>query len=121
MLFRSFNKKLVRAHTTPVVVELKASKAGYVADCDARILGEVVRELGGGRLTKESVLNYEVGVDAIAKPGEPIRKGDVLARIHAADISQVDNARARLNTAFKISAEPPAASLLIEDIIEASQ
>ena len=114
----AFNKKRALDHTAPVVLELKASKAGYVADCDARILGEVVRELGGGRLTKESVLNYDVGVDAIAKPGEQVRTGGILARIHAADMAQANKASAGLKAAFKISARPPAARPLIEDSIE---
>jgi pyrimidine-nucleoside phosphorylase len=115
----AFDKKLALNHTAPVVVDLKARSAGYVAECDARILGEVVRELGGGRLTKESVLNYDVGVDAIAKPGEPIRLGDVLARIHATDATQGKDACARLERAFKVSAQPPTVSPLIEDVIEA--
>jgi pyrimidine-nucleoside phosphorylase len=115
----AFNKKLALDHTAPVVAELRAAKAGYVADCDARIVGEVVRELGGGRLTKESVLDYEVGVDQIAKPGEPIRAKGVLARVHAPDAKQAESACSQLKAAFKISAEPPAAIQLVEDIIGA--
>ena len=66
----AFNKKLALDHTAPVVVELKAEKSGFVSRCDARIIGEVIRDLGGGRLTKESGINYDVGIDRIAKPGE---------------------------------------------------
>ncbi len=62
----AFNRKLALDHTAPVVVELKAPASGFVSRCDARILGEVVRDLGGGRFTKESGINYDVGVDAIA-------------------------------------------------------
>jgi thymidine phosphorylase len=115
----AFNKKLAKTHAAAVVVELKAPREGYVADCDALILGEVVRELGGGRLTKESVLDYDVGVDRIVKPGESIRAGGVLARIHAADTKQGEEACARLKSAFKISAQAPATSPLIEEVIEA--
>ena len=60
-----------------MVVELKAEKAGFVSKCDARIIGEVIRDLGGGRLTKESAINYDVGVDQIAKPGERVEKSGV--------------------------------------------
>jgi thymidine phosphorylase len=114
----AFNRKLALDHTAPIVVELKASASGFVSGCDARILGEVVRDLGGGRFTKESRINYDVGVDAIAKPGEVIKTGGVLARIHAADRAQADAACARLKTAFAISAQPPAAQPLIAEIIE---
>src|ERR1019366_1860245 len=99
----AFKRKLALDHTAPVVVELKAPASGFVSRCDARILGETIRELGGGRLTKESSINYDVGVDALAKPGEAIQAGGVLARVHAADRAQVEAACARLQTAFGIS------------------
>ena len=114
----AFNRKLALDRTAPVVVELKATASGFVSRCDACILGETIRELGGGRLTKESSINYDVGVDALAKPGEAIHTGGVLARIHAADRVQADAACARLKTAFSISAQPPAAEPLIAEIIE---
>jgi thymidine phosphorylase len=114
----AFNRKLALDHTTPVVVELKAPALGYVSRCDARILGEAVRDLGGGRFTKESGINYDVGVDAIAKPGEATKAGGVLARIHAADHAQADAACARLKTAFAISGQPPVAEPLIAEIID---
>jgi pyrimidine-nucleoside phosphorylase len=113
----AFNRKLALDHTAPIVVELKAPASGFVARCDARILGEAVRDLGGGRFTKESGINYDVGVDAIAKPGEAIQTGGVLARIHAADRAQADGACGRLKTAFDISAQPPAPAPLIAEII----
>jgi pyrimidine-nucleoside phosphorylase len=115
----AFDRKLALDHTAPVVLELKAPTAGFVTQCDARIIGEVIRELGGGRLTKDSVLNYDVGVDALAKPGEAVKVGGLLARIHAADHAQAEAASARLKAAFKISHEPPAATPLIAETIEA--
>ena len=114
----AFNRKLALDHTAPVVVELKAPASGFVSRCDARILGEIVRDLGGGRFTKESGINYDVGVDGIAKPGEAIHAGGLLARIHAADHAQSNAACARLETAFVISAQPPAAQPLIAEIID---
>jgi len=39
---------------------VKSEKAGYVSKCDARIIGEVIRDIGGGRLTKDSTINFEV-------------------------------------------------------------
>jgi thymidine phosphorylase len=99
------------------VVELKATASGFVSRCNARIIGEAVRDLGGGRFTKESAINYDVGLDAIAKPGEAIKAGDVLARIHATNSAQAEAACARLGVAFEISAHPPVVSPLIADTI----
>jgi pyrimidine-nucleoside phosphorylase len=114
----AFKRKLALDHTAPVVVELKALASGYVSRCDARILGEIVRDLGGGRFTKESGINYDVGVDAIAKPGEEVQAGGVLARVHASDRAQAKTACARLQAAFDISAQPPVGEPLIAEIIE---
>ena len=113
----AFNKKLALGHTAPVVVELKAEKPGFIAKCDARLIGEVIRDLGGGRLTKESAINYDVGIDRLAKPGEAVQKNSVLARIHAADQLQAKSACARLGAAFEISVKRPAKTPLVVEII----
>ncbi len=113
----AFNRKLVLDHTAPVVVELKADRSGFVSKCDARIVGETIRDLGGGRLTKESKINYDVGVEKLAKPGERIEKRSILARIHAANRKQAEAACARLKTAFEISTKCPAEIPLVTEII----
>jgi pyrimidine-nucleoside phosphorylase len=113
----AFERKLTLDHTAPVVVELEAWASGFISRCDARIIGEVVRDLGGGRFTKESDINYDVGVDALAKPGEAIRAGSVLTRIHAADRAQAEAACARLKAAFDISTQPIAPQPLIAEVI----
>ena len=101
----AFNQKLALDHSAPVMLEIKADRSGYVARCDARIVGEVIRDLGSGRLTKESVINHDVGVDRLAKPGERVKKSAVLCRVHAADREQAATAGARLKTAFKFSTQ----------------
>ncbi len=113
----AFSKKLALDSTTAVVVELKAEKPGFVAKCDARFIGEVIRDLGGGRLTQESVINYDVGIDRLAKPGEAVQKSSVLARIHAADRAQAEAASARLQAAFEISTQRPPAIPLVSEIL----
>jgi pyrimidine-nucleoside phosphorylase len=113
----AFNEKLALDHTAPVVVEMKSSKAGFISRCDARIIGEVVRDLGGGRLTKDSVINYDVGIDQLKKPGEPVDRGFILARIHASDRKQAAAASERLKTAFEVSVKRKRAVPLIAEVI----
>jgi pyrimidine-nucleoside phosphorylase len=96
------NRKLASDHTSKIVIELKSRRSGFVAKCDARIIGEVVRDLGGGRLTKESAVNFDVGVDQIAKPGQPVKSGSVLCRIHASSNPDALVALGRLREAFTI-------------------
>jgi len=113
----ALHRKLALDHTAPVVMEVKAAQSGFVSRCDARLIGEVVRDLGGGRLTKESVINHDVGVDCIAKPGERVSQSTILARIHAADANQARAAEIRLMAAFEFSQEPPVAIRLVEEMI----
>ena len=115
---KAFHKKLAQDSTAPATMELKAGNPGFVSRCDARLIGEVIRDLGGGRLTKESTVNYDVGVDRLAKSGEVVRKGSVLVRVHAADRVQAKAACTHLQTAFEISVRPPAVARLVAEIIE---
>ncbi len=113
----AFQRKLLRDHTARVVMELKAAHSGYVTRCDARIIGEVVRDLGGGRLTKDSVINPDVGVDRIAKPGEAIAAGQPLLRIHANTKAEAEAARRRLKLAFEISPRRGKPGRLVAEIV----
>jgi pyrimidine-nucleoside phosphorylase len=115
---KAFNKKLALDSTAPDMVELRAGKSGYISKCDARLIGEVIRDLGGGRLTKESVINYDVGIDRIVKPGERVEKSATLCRVHAADSTQAKAAIARLKAAFEISARPHGKTALVAKVIQ---
>jgi pyrimidine-nucleoside phosphorylase len=114
----AFNRKLARDHTASVLVQITAPRPGFVSRCDARIIGEVIRELGGGRLTKESAVHHDVGLDRLAKPGEAVRSGDTLARVHAARRRQAEAACDRLKAAFAISSRPPPRHPLILGVIQ---
>jgi thymidine phosphorylase len=66
----AFNRKLDVDHHSPVLIDIKSPRGGYVTRCNARVIGEVIRDCGGGRLTKGSTINYAVGVDRMVKPGQ---------------------------------------------------
>jgi thymidine phosphorylase len=111
------NEKLRRDSTAKVVSPVTAPKAGFVSRCNARIIGEVIRDLGGGRLTQDASVNYDVGVDQLAKPGERVARGGVLCRVHAADPTQAAAAAARLQTAFHLTAKRIQPAPLVVEII----
>src|SRR5439155_19772196 len=118
---KAFQRKLARDTTAPVVLELTASCAGFVTHCDARSIGEIIRSLGGGRLSQESVINPDVGIDRLKKPGEPVNAGSVLCRLHAATQGEAEAALARLSEAFRISEDPPQRAPLILEAIMGRQ
>lgn len=90
----AFDEKLKQA--VPLV-DLRSERAGHITDCNARIIGEVVRDLGGGRAHIDARIDHAVGIDRMAKPGDLIDKGSILCRIHG--VSQVP---VKLLSAFAI-------------------
>jgi len=98
----TYQRKLGCDSTAPVVKDVKADRSGTVQRCDARIIGEVVRDLGGGRLTKDTIIQPDVGVDQLAKPGQTIRAGDVLARVHGIRDADAEPAVTRLRKVFSL-------------------
>lgn len=83
---------------TKHTVEVKATVSGEVAKVTALLIGEVSVALGAGRLTKESALDYDAGVELVAKAGDTITEGDVIAKLYsnseitAAEIEKVQAA-----------------------------
>ena len=112
----AFRDQLMQDHTAPVVRELVTSEDGFIARCDARLVGEIVRDLGGGRLAKEGVIYPAVGVDQLAKPGNAIGRQSTLARVHARTETEAQTALARLKKAFGFTDEPPELSPLIVSV-----
>lgn len=102
----AWEKAQAAGHRAPVVLEIAATRDGYVTECDARIVGEVIRELGGGRLVRESRIDPAVGVDALAKPGDKVRTGDLLCRVHAREAAAAHRATDRLRLAVVVADEP---------------
>jgi thymidine phosphorylase len=116
----AFSKMLEGDCNAPAVTELKATRAGFVTRCDAHRIGEIVRDLGAGRVTKESMIDHRVGVDQIAKHGQQVPAGSILARIQAKDRAAAETARDRLAPAFEILDEPPPRTELIAEVVTGS-
>ena len=114
---RAFEQKLSLDHTAPVVAELTCGSSGHIVRCDAHIVGEVVRDLGGGRITKDSVVQHDVGVDQLAKPGDQVSVGSVLARIHAQNRDEAEQAKRRLIAAFETATAPVEGDPLIVECV----
>lgn len=74
-------------HPAPVVKELRAPRAGYLAACDCFGVGELVVAMGGGRLAKEDAIDPRVGLVLRAPRGARLAAGEVFAELHLADDS----------------------------------
>ena len=45
-----------------LIIEVKAKQAGYIQTLEAKTLGIVSMKLGGGRQTKDDVIDHSVGI-----------------------------------------------------------
>ena len=66
-----------------IIRPVKAKTKGYIKSIDAKILGIISMKLGGGRLTKNDVIDHEVGIVLNKKIGDRCDEEDILAYIHA--------------------------------------
>jgi pyrimidine-nucleoside phosphorylase len=112
----AYERRLEEPPLAPCVRELPAGRAGYVARVDARLVGEVVRDLGAGRFRQEDAVHPHVGVDALCVPGQGVEPGMPLARIHAADEAAAQGAAVRLAEAFVIADAAPARPPLVTEV-----
>jgi pyrimidine-nucleoside phosphorylase len=111
----TFRRQLAQDRIMPVVRELLAHEAGYVVGCDARVIGETVRDLGGGRMKRDDEINPFVGIDSLVKPGEHFGPESILARVHSTDAAVAMLAIERLKDAILTSDEPlPPRPLIVE-------
>ncbi len=83
----------------PVVETLTADRDGVVTRCDALAIGRAAWRLGAGRATKDDPVSASAGIEVLAKPGDEVRAGDPLLRLHAEDAG-------RLEAAVRLLAEP---------------
>tara|TARA_R110002124_G_scaffold2843_3_gene18710 strand:+ start:634 stop:1950 length:1317 start_codon:yes stop_codon:yes gene_type:complete len=89
-----------RLPAAPVVAELRADQPGVVGRIDARTLGEVVVDLGGGRRREDDRIDPTVGISHIAQLGAVVTEGQPLARVHAATGDAAEEAAERVARAI---------------------
>jgi pyrimidine-nucleoside phosphorylase len=85
-----------------VTMEYRAVHDGVVAEIPPRKIGHAIIALGGGRSKTEDTIAPGVGFMIPAKPGQRVRRGDVLAVIHASTEADAERARTALDEAIVI-------------------
>ena len=106
-----------RLPMAPVQMEVPSPASGYVRHIAATDVGLVSMRLGGGRATKDSVIDHSVGIVLRKKVDEPVTAGESLATIHAADEAAARRAVAELAACYTITPDAPPAEPFIKAII----
>lgn len=68
--------------TSKEIIKVVSPKTGYIKNMNALDLGIVSMKLGGGRETKDSIIDMSVGLIVEKKLGDYVREGDVLVKVH---------------------------------------
>jgi thymidine phosphorylase len=101
----------------PVIGEVTAGRAGFVAGIHTRHLGFAVVELGGGRRRPTDRIDHAVGLESLIGLGAAVEPDTALARVHAASEEALEAATARVRAAYRLEdAPPPETPLLVERI-----
>ncbi len=100
-----------------IIKEMKAEQEGYISHIACDEVGICSLLLGGGRETKESVIDLAVGIVLAKKVGDYVNAGDTLAVIHANDEKKLSAAEERLKRAYSITKEKPEKRPLIKTVI----
>ncbi|MBL6936501.1 MAG: thymidine phosphorylase [Alphaproteobacteria bacterium] len=104
----------------PVVKDVIARRTGYLQRYNTRDVGVQLIDLGGGRRKTTDVLNLEVGFTDIVHCGTKVTKGDVIAKVHAADEAAAGASVAVLSRILHIDDPEPRTRPVISERITAS-
>ncbi len=99
------------------VIPVLAETEGNVQRILAQEIGIACMMLGGGRETKESTIDPAVGIILNKKIGDGVKKGDVLAYIHANDREKAITAATKIKAAYQMSTEKVARPVMIKQLI----
>lgn len=97
--------------------EVRAERDGIVTRQDAYQFGLAAWRLGAGRARKEDPVVHTAGIDLAVKPGDTVRRGDLLWTLHADDATRFDRALEALDGAWEIGDAAPEPTPLILDRI----
>jgi pyrimidine-nucleoside phosphorylase len=91
--------------------QVVAPTSGYVGSIDAREIGLAAVALGAGRRRTDHPIDLTVGIELLAKPGDSVKKGTPLARLHvrapAPDVAD------QVLAAFRITPRRPRATPIV--------
>ncbi len=97
--------------------ELTAAASGVITSLDAMAIGVASWRLGAGRARKEDTVQAGAGIELLARPGDRVRAGQPLLRLHTDTPEAFAAALEALSVAVTIGDRAPATRPLVVDRI----
>ncbi len=105
-----------------VKVDVLAKESGYLHQVNARQIGWLLVELGGGRAKKEDVIDPWVSIECLKKIGECVTAGETLLRVYVSQEKalklQEKGRFERMVNIFKIERDPCSKIQAVKEIIQ---
>lgn len=101
-----------------LILPVKSAKHGYVSSIETEKVGTASVMLGAGRETKESEIDYSVGIILEKKVGDFAKEGDIIAWIYANNEIKGEAAVKMMMESYEISDSAPVKKPLIIDIMK---
>ena len=105
---------LEKIEVAPKIFSVKSIKSGFINIIDTTKLGEIVKEIGGGRETKEDVIDYGVGIVLSKKLGDYVEKDEELLKIY---LNKNDMEIRKILSCFQIDKEKSKQDPLVYELI----
>ena len=107
-------EKLPKAN---LIIPVEAPESGYISGITCDEVGICSMILGGGRETKEDIIDMSVGIVLSKKKGDYAEKGETIAYIHANDSKKADECMKRLLKAYSFSKDKCEGKKVIKTVI----
>ena len=101
----SFIEDTEKFEKAKYIMPVLSENSGYIEKLDANIVGEISLELGAGRKQKEDTIDNTVGITLVKKTADEVKRGDILAYIHASSPEKATEAIENMQKAYKITAK----------------
>lgn len=112
----TYIENLEKFEKAPIITPVLCEKDGYVEELDAGKVGKAGLELGIGRKKKDENIDFRVGLTFERKIGDKVKKGDVLAYVHAKSAEKADECVKSILMAYKIGSKKISKKNIIEII-----
>ena len=104
---------------SPACVELSAPQTGYITRLDAEGCGLAAVELGAGRETKESSIDFGAGIVLLQNKGDRVEQGQPIARLYAQSESLCRRGEERFLASLEVGElAPKRGPMIVERIAE---
>lgn len=96
---------------------ITAEKSGYISRIVCDSVGVSCMMLGGGRSSKEDVIDLSVGIELLKKVGSKVNEGDEIAYVYYNDEKNLEAALEKLKDSYEYSDVAPEPQKLIKEVI----